>query len=152
MLKEPRLGSTAVPLSGLCKDVWVLSDSEQSQEQSSVVLSPTPVMERTASDLPSRTADNFFWLGRYAERLENVVRTARCAVGRLSDDTAIGSSERIAALGQMLTRLGMAQVPAGVANPREALQKEVLSLLHNEDRTLGVRDRSRERPRARCCA
>ena len=140
MLKEPRLGSTAVPLSGLCKDVWVLADSEQSQEQSAAVLSPTPVLERTASDLPSRTADNFFWLGRYAERLENVVRTARCAVGRLSDDTAIGSPERLAALGQMLTRLGMMQVPDNAVNPRETLQKEVLSLLHNADRTLGVRD------------
>jgi len=140
ILKEPRLGSMAVPLSGLCKDVWVLSDAEQSQELSAAVLSPTPALERTASDLPSRTADNFFWLGRYAERLENVVRTARCAVGRLSDDNAAGSQERIAALGQMLTRLAMAQVPNDAANPREALQKEVLSLLHNEDRTLGVRD------------
>ena len=76
MLKETKLGSMAVPLSGLCKDVWVLSDAEQSQEQSATVLSPTPAQEHTASDLPSRTADNFFWLGRYAERLENVVRTA----------------------------------------------------------------------------
>ena len=140
VLKEPRLGSMAVPLSGLCKDVWVLPEAGQSQEQSAAVLSPTPVLERTASDLPSRTADNFFWLGRYAERLENVVRTARCTVGRLSDDTAAGSHERIAALGQMLTRLGMAQVPDDSANSREALQKEILSLLHNEDRTLGVRD------------
>ena len=40
----------------------------------------------------------------------------------------------------MLARLALAQVPDDTANPREALQKEVLSLLHNEDRTLGVRD------------
>jgi uncharacterized alpha-E superfamily protein len=98
------------------------------------------LLERTASDLPSRTADNFYWLGRYAERLENVVRTARCAVGRLSDDTAAGSSERIAALGQMLKRLGMVQVPGDATDPREALQREVLSLLYQDDRTLGVRD------------
>jgi uncharacterized circularly permuted ATP-grasp superfamily protein/uncharacterized alpha-E superfamily protein len=140
MLKEPTMGSMAVPLSGPCKDVWVLSDGGQSQEQSAAVLSPTPALERTASDLPSRTADNFFWLGRYAERLENMVRTARCTVGRLSDDNAAGSQERIAALGEMLTRLGMAQVSDDTTNRHEALQKEVLSLLHTEDRTLGVRD------------
>ena len=45
-------GSMAVPLSGLCKDVWVLPEAGQSQEQSAAVLSPTPVLERTASDLP----------------------------------------------------------------------------------------------------
>ena len=140
MVKETKLGSMAVPLSGLCKDVWVLSEAEPRQEPSASVLAPRPALERTASDLPSRTADNFFWLGRYAERLENVVRTARCGVGRLSDDTAAGSQERIAALGQMLTRLDMAQVPVDTTNPREALQKEVLSLLHDTDRPLGVHD------------
>jgi uncharacterized circularly permuted ATP-grasp superfamily protein/uncharacterized alpha-E superfamily protein len=140
MLKEPRLGSMAVPLSGPSKDVWVLSDTEQGEEPSASVLSLSPSLERTASDLPSRTADNFFWLGRYAERLENVVRTARCAVGRLSDDTAAGSGERIAALGQMLTRLGMVRISNNAAGAREALQKEVLSLLYEGDRTLGVPD------------
>jgi len=140
IVKDQTLGSTAVPLSGPSKDVWVLSDAEQSEEASTIALSPTPLLERTASDLPSRTADNFYWLGRYAERLENVVRTARCAVGRLSDDTAAGSAERIASLGQMLSRLGMVQVPRDATDPREALQQEVLSLLYQDDRTLGVRD------------
>jgi uncharacterized circularly permuted ATP-grasp superfamily protein/uncharacterized alpha-E superfamily protein len=140
MLKAPRLGSMAVPLSGPSKDVWVLSDVEQSEEPTASILSPTPALERTASDLPSRAADNFFWLGRYAERLESVVRTARCTVGRLADDTAAGSGERIAALGQMLMRLGVVQLPNGAVNPHESLQQEVLSLLYNDDRTLGVRD------------
>jgi uncharacterized circularly permuted ATP-grasp superfamily protein/uncharacterized alpha-E superfamily protein len=140
MLKELKLGSMAVPLSGPSKDVWVLSDTEQSEEPSASVLSPTPALERTASDLPSRTADNFFWLGRYAERLENMVRAARCTVGRLSDDAAAGSAERIAALGQMLTRLGMVHVPDDAASSREVLQGEVLSLLYHGDRALGVRD------------
>jgi uncharacterized circularly permuted ATP-grasp superfamily protein/uncharacterized alpha-E superfamily protein len=140
ILYEPQLGSAAVPLSGLCKDVWVLPDADREEELAPAIPVMTPALERTASDLPSRTADNFFWLGRYAERLENVVRAARCAVGRLSDDTAAGSLERIRALGQMLTRLDMLQLAGDPASPREVLQEEVLAILHQEDRPFAVRD------------
>ena len=31
---------------------------------------PALPIRRTAGDLPSRVADNFYWLGRYMERLE----------------------------------------------------------------------------------
>lgn len=140
ILHEPRLGSAAVPLSGLCKDVWVLPEADHPHETAPAIPAMAPALERTASDLPSRTADNFFWLGRYAERLENVVRTARCAVGRLSDDTAAGSLERLRALGQMLTRLDLLAVARDPARPREALQEAVLAILHEEERPFGVRD------------
>lgn len=140
VLREPKLGSAAISLSGLCKDVWVLPEADHVDEPAASVPSIAPALERTASDLPSRTADNFFWLGRYAERLENVVRTTRCAVGRLSDDTAAGSLERIRALGQMLTRLNMLPMVDKAPSPRDALQEEVLAVLHKEDRHFGVRD------------
>ncbi len=34
-------------------------------------------------DLPSRVADNLFWLGRYAERAENIARLLRTSLGRV---------------------------------------------------------------------
>ncbi len=139
VVDEPKLGSSPVPLSGLSKEVWVLPEADDGAELPQAVPTLPPAMERTPSDLPSRTADNFFWLGRYAERLEHIVRTARCAVGRLSDDTAAGSRERIRALGAMLARLDMVRLPDDSANPREALQEEILTVLYQEDRTLGVR-------------
>jgi uncharacterized alpha-E superfamily protein len=37
-----------------------------------------------AGDLPSRVADNFFWLGRYLERLEGAARLLLIAIGRVS--------------------------------------------------------------------
>lgn len=60
--------------------------------------------------------------------------------GRLADDTGPGSQERFTALGRMLTRLEMVQMPASPPSPRDALQKEVLLLLHKEDRAPGVRE------------
>jgi len=140
VVDEETMGSATLSLSTLSKDVWILPDSDRSLETALHVASMPPSLERAASDLPSRAADNFFWLGRYAERLEHITRAARCAVGRLSDDTGPRSRERFAALGRMLTRLKMAQMPDTPASAREALQKEVLLLLHKEDRAGGVRD------------
>jgi uncharacterized circularly permuted ATP-grasp superfamily protein/uncharacterized alpha-E superfamily protein len=140
VVNEETMGSATLSLSTLSKDVWILPDADQNFETALHVASMPPSLERAASDLPSRAADNFFWLGRYAERLEHITRVARCAVGRLSDDTGPNSRERFSALGRMLTRLNMAQMPDQPASAREALQKEVLLLLHKEDRAGGVRE------------
>ncbi len=74
----------ALPGEGLSKDVWVLHD-----ERASIVGPPSmPVMpvaiRRTTGDLPSRVADNLFWLGRYVERLEGSARLVRATIARLS--------------------------------------------------------------------
>ena len=74
----------ALPGEGLSKDVWVLND-----ERGDIVGPPSmPVMpvaiRRTTGDLPSRVADNLFWLGRYVERLEGSARLVRATLKRLS--------------------------------------------------------------------
>jgi len=40
-------------------------------------------LRRNSPDLPSRTADNLFWLGRYAERAEGTARLLRCMMSRV---------------------------------------------------------------------
>jgi uncharacterized alpha-E superfamily protein len=42
-------------------------------------------LTRGGGELPSRVADNFFWLGRYAERAEAIARIARVICLRLAD-------------------------------------------------------------------
>jgi uncharacterized circularly permuted ATP-grasp superfamily protein/uncharacterized alpha-E superfamily protein len=68
------------------KDTWVLSD----EPVGSVTLLGSPLSyarpKRTGKDLPSRAADNLFWLGRYAERTEDLVRALRGVVSRLTED------------------------------------------------------------------
>lgn len=44
-------------------------------------------ISRATFDLPSRVADNLFWLGRYAERLESATRVARSVLTRLAQET-----------------------------------------------------------------
>jgi uncharacterized circularly permuted ATP-grasp superfamily protein/uncharacterized alpha-E superfamily protein len=67
------------------KDVWVLSN--EAVAPFSLLPSPQRPVElsRGGSDLPSRAADNLYWLGRYAERGEGVARLGRVILARLAD-------------------------------------------------------------------
>lgn len=70
------------------QDVWVVSESPV--EQVSLLKGPTTQIEprRSGAELPSRVADNFFWLGRYAERAAQSARLLRTLLTNLeSEDT-----------------------------------------------------------------
>lgn len=72
---------------GGSKDTWVLSN----EPVSPVSLLPAPgeaiALRRAGRDLPSRVADNLFWLGRYADRAEAVTRLLRATLARLTDES-----------------------------------------------------------------
>src|SRR4029453_9569308 len=44
---------------------------------------------RKAGTLPSRAADNLFWLGRYVDRSEATLRLVRALLNRASDGNAV---------------------------------------------------------------
>ncbi|HME23685.1 MAG TPA: circularly permuted type 2 ATP-grasp protein [Acetobacteraceae bacterium] len=79
-------GAQAWPSAGpvLAKDVWVLAENPAAIEGPSSTRTPPLAIRRTAGDMPSRVADNYFWLGRYLERLEGAARLLRITIGRLS--------------------------------------------------------------------
>ena len=60
-------------------DVWILSDTPV--DAPTLVLSTPPRIRRVAGHLPSRAADNLFWLGRYLERAEAVIRLVQAHLG-----------------------------------------------------------------------
>jgi uncharacterized circularly permuted ATP-grasp superfamily protein/uncharacterized alpha-E superfamily protein len=78
-----------LPHNALCKDVWVLQEEEHDIYGPSHLAVPPLAIRRTPGDLPSRVADNFYWLGRYLERLENAARLIRAMLGRLSRGTLL---------------------------------------------------------------
>jgi uncharacterized circularly permuted ATP-grasp superfamily protein/uncharacterized alpha-E superfamily protein len=70
------------------KDVWVLSSGPV---KSVTLLKPTRAaiqLRRSGNDLPSRAADNLYWLGRFVERAERMVRHLRSAIVRMTTDVA----------------------------------------------------------------
>lgn len=78
-------GAVSMQLGAGSKDVWVLS----TERVTSFSLLPPPnrplPITRGGSDLPSRVADNLYWLGRYAERADGVARLCRVIGTRLSE-------------------------------------------------------------------
>lgn len=76
---------TSSQLGGLGKDVWVLASEPERQE--SLLLAadaqiPAVVRESAVS---SRVADNLFWIGRYAERAEGLVRLLRITIFKFAE-------------------------------------------------------------------
>jgi uncharacterized circularly permuted ATP-grasp superfamily protein/uncharacterized alpha-E superfamily protein len=65
------------------KDVWVLSEERTEIRGPATLHIPALAIRRTAGDLPSRVADNLFWLGRYVERLDDSARLMRATLARL---------------------------------------------------------------------
>jgi uncharacterized alpha-E superfamily protein len=80
-----RLGDSMFAGEG-SKDVWVLAEGPVAQV--TLLESPdTPIpLRRSGNDLPSRVADNLFWLGRHVERAEGTVRLLRSILLRLTSE------------------------------------------------------------------
>jgi uncharacterized circularly permuted ATP-grasp superfamily protein/uncharacterized alpha-E superfamily protein len=88
-------------------DVWVIDDLPV--EQMTLLPSKDEVkVRRIMGNLPSRAADNLFWLGRYLERAEATLRLVRSLCSSLmNSESAIHSSgETLAGLQQLLIAWG----------------------------------------------
>jgi uncharacterized circularly permuted ATP-grasp superfamily protein/uncharacterized alpha-E superfamily protein len=84
------------------KDIWVLSDEPVDTFSLLKPAGDTIEIRRTADEAPSRAMDNLFWLGRYAERAENLVRVLRAVLLRLGDDTGLAAPAMSANLARRL--------------------------------------------------
>ncbi len=134
---------------GSSADVWVLAGAPV---PTTTLLPPADRMpvRRNAGALPSRAADNMFWLGRYLERAEATLRLVRAMTGRLGDTGS--AADRV---GHRIVALLEAEgaIPVGLAftNPMAAaeaalsnrqLPGAVPALVVNAKRTASViRDR-----------
>ncbi|SIT17270.1 circularly permuted type 2 ATP-grasp protein [Insolitispirillum peregrinum] len=97
---------------GISKDVWVLTAAEGDTVVPAPPPAPPLVLRRSAGELPSRVADNLYWLGRYAERADNAARLLRCCISRLAEGI-LGPRERteVAILSSILAERGLLDRP-----------------------------------------
>ena len=127
---------------GGSKDTWVLSDKPVDtfslQRPRDV---PVELSRGVVSDLPSRAADHFFWLGRYAERSEHLARMLRCILIRLTGQlgTADGPEwESLIKISDCLesphARLSKDEPELYPDLPRD-LEQEILSRIFEEQRS-----------------
>lgn len=111
---------------GLTKDAWVLA-TEPVEMPTLLSLSGQAIrLETTASEVPSRVADNLFWLGRYAERLEDTARILRCVLARSLDESDVGRDST--GLAHLMVGLDLLPAQFRERFPLPALQRELLRL------------------------
>ena len=68
------------------KDTWVLADGDARYRPPRKATDMRLAVRRTMDTLPSRSADDLFWLGRYAERAETRIRLFRAVIARLTGE------------------------------------------------------------------
>lgn len=107
------------------KDTWVLSSGEVNRFSLLRNDAGALAIRRIGDEAPSRAMDNLFWLGRYAERAENLVRVLRAVVHRLGDDTTM---EGNSAASELARRLLLPQGQASVAAIRDSAKGDTARL------------------------
>ena len=125
-------------------DVWVVSDK---QVATSSLLPPSDAVsiKRIAGWVPSRAADNLFWLGRYLERAEATLRLVRAlssavrepGKGPSSANNMVERVQRLLVTWGAATPATRAKPAATVAQALQAPDKfgSALSLVRSAQRT-----------------
>lgn len=141
---NPDVQAVSMQQGDASKDTWVLSDTPVSTFSRLSSPDQDVMLRRSGSDLPSRVADNLFWLGRYAQRTEDTVRLMRSLILRLAGEAGAGDDP------ETLKRLLGILVDLGYLRPRtarraaaggiQAVERELAILLFDPQRTSGLLD------------
>ena len=133
-----RIGATpdptavAIQRGGSAADVWIVSPRDVPQV-SMVPASGGPFRRAAPSALPARAADNLFWLGRYVERTEGIIRLLRARNVRIAESGA-SAKPLLDAIDPLLDDFGV--------DPDEGVPQALLDTLASAIASAGqVRDR-----------
>ncbi len=129
------------------KDAWVLASrpvpyvSLLSQHESDVPL------ERTGAALPSRVADNLYWLGRQLEQVDSSARIVRYLVDRLTIEASLENEIEIAAWVRVLASRGLIEPGCAVeelSHTLPSLEKILLNAVYEDEDRMSLRQTVRE--------
>lgn len=133
--------SSANPLHGFqvgggSKDTWVLGADESPPVVGGALELETRPAERLSAGVPSRVADNLYWLGRYSERLEHRVHLLQAVVGRLADNATDASGE-LSAICPLIAEQHEAPPDAGPLTPAN-IGQAALDLVYATNQPNGI--------------
>ena len=125
---------------GGSKDTWILNEREEPPLPPRTAHLPPP-SRRSSGELPSRVADNLFWLGRYAERVESGVRLVRALLPCLSGEEDFGRSASVETAVHLLS--GLNYLPAelletSLSGQRWQLEQLLNRMVFDSSRTAGI--------------
>lgn len=127
---------------GTSKDTWITSETPVEEFTLLRGTQQNVELRRTGNNLPSRLADNFFWLGRYSERADATARLLRSALQRFDPERGVSAQALVAPLLQTLEVMG--QLPDLAARPElrqnaEAFEAELLAAVFDPARPGSLR-------------
>ena len=126
---------------GGSKDTWVLGSAEHTVVSSFMQLMPveTPVYK---GSLPSRVADNLFWLGRYTERVEARVRLVRALLPALSGEADFGRAASLETALRLLSGmrcLPPEDSPVSIGEQQWLVQRILSDMVYDPSSTSSLR-------------
>jgi len=135
---EDRSLVVSMQLGGGSKDTWVSSATREAPAPRAIGI---VTEKRHFNELPSRVADNLFWLGRYAERVESGVRFVRALLPALSGEEDFGRTASIATIMRILTNmeyLPQESLKSSIAQQRWQAQRMLSLMVYDPSRTSGI--------------
>ena len=82
---------------GFIKDVWISDEAADFMTKTEVQASTSKDSHPSALEVPSRIAEQLFWVGRYAERIELATRLLRVTLRNLSGEAGRLQQEQLGA-------------------------------------------------------
>lgn len=119
---------------GASKDTWVL----QSDENEALLLGAqesVSIGQSLHTGVPSRVAENLFWMGRYTERAEGIARLLRLT---LSERLHYARRHGVAALHQLAWSYGLVVLPQGCSDPARIPVELLISCATNPNHPQGL--------------
>ena len=128
---------------GQSRDVWVIAGEDfQASFQPNLPTAENARIERSSRGLQSRVADNLFWLGRYVERADWVLRMLRSALNRLENEEFDGEglASVMVALDLLLDKDAALLKPMPDKPLGAAVEARVRALFETAGHAFAVRD------------
>lgn len=123
---------------GSTKDVWIIRETEESFSANASRSEGSPVVRRhpAAFEVPSRIAEELFWVGRYAERIEVGTRLLRVTLKHFVGEAGRHQREQLLACLELLQAIGMISDVKKIK--LHALQAELVNLVHGGGNASGA--------------
>jgi uncharacterized circularly permuted ATP-grasp superfamily protein/uncharacterized alpha-E superfamily protein len=124
------------------KDTWIPSETPVAEISLLQTTGHSIDLRRTGKNLPSRLADNFFWLGRYSERADATARLLRSALRLFNPESTSIAQSVLAPLLQTLETQG--HLSGSLTQPAlqqnaEAFEAELLAAVFDPKRSGSLR-------------
>jgi len=140
----PNVGGRFISMQqgGSSKDTWIPSETPVAEVSLLRTADQNLELRRTGNNLPSRLADNFYWLGRYSERADATARLLRSSLRLYNPERTSGAQPLLAPLLATLETQG--QLPGISIKPElrqnaEAFEAELLAVIFDPSRSASLR-------------